>query len=68
MEAVEKMYSVKEVAGVLGWSPDTIRRLIYRGHLKAVLLPKSGRKARIYRVPRIRERDVKRFLDSHTTE
>ena len=27
----EKMYSVKEVAALLGWSPDTIRRLIYRG-------------------------------------
>jgi hypothetical protein len=38
------------------------------GHLKAVLLQKSGRKARIYRVRRIRERDIKRFLESHIAE
>jgi excisionase family DNA binding protein len=67
MEPFEKMYSVKEVAGILGWSSDTVRRLIYRKHLKAVFLPKTG-KRRIYRVPRIRESAVKRFLDSHTTE
>ena len=28
MDSIEKMYSVKEVAHVLGWGPDTIRRLI----------------------------------------
>src|SRR2546425_12634820 len=64
----EKMYSVKEVAALLGWSPDTIRRLIYRGHLRAVTLPASGRRKRIYRSTRIRERDIRRFLDSHDAE
>jgi excisionase family DNA binding protein len=64
----EKMYSVKEVAALLGWSVDTIRRLIYRGHLRAVVLPASGRRKRIYRSTRIRERDVRRFLDSHEAE
>jgi excisionase family DNA binding protein len=64
MESFEKMYSVKEVAGLLGWSPDTIRRLIYRNHLPAVLLPCSGRRKRIYRSARIRESDIKRFLNS----
>lgn len=64
----EKMYSVKEVAALLGWSPDTIRRLVYRGHLRAVMLPASGRRKRIYRSARIRERDIRRFLDSRDTE
>ncbi len=64
----EKMYSVKEVAALLGWSPDTIRRLIYRGHLRAVMLPSSSRRKRIYRSTRIRERDIRRFLDSHDAE
>src|SRR5437899_7337870 len=61
----EKMYSVKEVAALLGWSPDTIRRLIYRGHLRAVMLPRSGRRTRICRHVRIREREIHRFLNSH---
>ena len=37
MDSFEKMYSVKEVAAITGWGSDTIRRLIYRGHLRAVL-------------------------------
>ena len=38
MDAQEKWYSVKEVAGMLGCSCDHIRRLVFRGHLKAIRL------------------------------
>lgn len=65
MDSFEKMYSVKEAAALLSWSQDTVRRLIYRGHLTAVVLPKmSGGQRRICRSARIRERDIKQFLDS----
>ena len=54
MDSWEKMYSVKEVSAITGWSNDTIRRLVYRGHLKATMLPKSSsRRRRIYRSVRI---------------
>jgi hypothetical protein len=39
MDFNEKWLSVKEVSGVLGWSVDTIRRLIDKGHMKAIVLP-----------------------------
>ncbi len=63
MDSWEKMYSVKEVAAITGWSNDTIRRLVYRGHLKATTLPKStGRRKRIYRSTRIAESALRQFL------
>lgn len=66
MDSFEKMYSVKEVSGITGWSCDTVRRLIYRGDLKAVVLPVRGqRRKRIYRSARISEGEVKRFLDKN---
>ena len=61
MDSFEKMYSVKEVAYVTGWSPDTIRRLIYRGFLRATMLPRSGRRKRIYRSTRIPASEVKKL-------
>ncbi len=65
----EKVYSVKEVSALLGWSPDTIRRLIYRKHLRATILPKlsKGRK-RKYCPARVRERDIRHFLDTYRSE
>lgn len=49
MDSSEKWYFVKEVSGILGWSVDTIRRLVDRGFLKALTLPRtSGRRSRIY--------------------
>lgn len=65
----EKVYSVKEVSRVLGWSPDTIRRLIYRGHLRATILPKlsRGRHRKCFSA-RVRERDIKRFLEKYRSE
>ena len=53
MDSNEKMWSVKEVAFVLGVSRDSVSRLIRRGELKAVRLPRMGGRGanRIYRVP-----------------
>jgi len=66
MDSFGKMYSVKEAARLMGWSSDTVRRLIYRGHLRAVMLPTRGRRRkRIYRSARISEGDIKRFLDAN---
>lgn len=63
----EKMYSVKEVSYLTGWSCDTIRRLIYRGHLKAVILPIRGeRRKREYRSARIPSEEVIAFLKRNT--
>lgn len=59
----EKMYSVKEVADRFGVSPDTIRRMIRRGTLKAWRLPsKSDKRKRIYAVYRIPESEVQRVF------
>lgn len=55
--------SGQEVAGQLDWSTDTVRRLIYRGALKAVMLPQVRvRGKRIYRPVRITESEVQRFI------
>ena len=63
MDSWEKMYSVKEVSAITGWSNDTIRRLVYRGHLKATMLPKSSsRRKRIYRSVRIADGALRLFL------
>ncbi len=63
MDSWEKMYSVKEVSAITGWSNDTIRRLVYRGHLKATMLPKSSsRRRRIYRSVRIADSALRLFL------
>ena len=63
MDFWEKMYSVKEVSAITGWSNDTIRRLVYRGHLKATMLPKSSsRRRRIYRSVRIADSALRLFL------
>jgi len=57
----EKMYSVKEVAGMLGVGRDTVMRLIRRGRLRALKLPVCGGRGRnvTYRVS---EGDVGEFL------
>ncbi len=66
MDSWEKMYSVKEVSAITGWSCDTIRRLVYRGHLKATSLPKSpSRRKRIYRSTRIAESALRLFLKAN---
>jgi predicted site-specific integrase-resolvase len=62
----EKMYSAKEVAAVLGFGVDTVRRLIYRGYLKAVVLPTVPcHRKRIYRSARISGSELERFISAH---
>ena len=66
MDSFDRMYSVKEVSAITGWSTDTVRRMIYRGHLKAVTLPRSsGRRGRIYRSTRISESALRTFLKAN---
>ena len=57
---------IKEVAFVLGVSRDSVSRLIRRGELKAVRLPRMGGRGanRIYRVP---ESAVDRFRTGNMT-
>lgn len=63
MDSWEKMYSVKEVSAITGWSSDTTRRLVYRGDLEATLLPRqSHRRKRIYRSVRMPNSALKDFL------
>lgn len=63
MESFEKMYSVKEVSAISGWSVDSIRRRIDSGHIRAKVLPRiSGKRKRVYKSRRIPESEVRRFL------
>jgi hypothetical protein len=63
MDSNEKYYAVCEVSGILGWSVDTIRRLVDRGYMKAIVLPvKSGRRKRLYRSMRIAKSEVERCI------
>jgi predicted DNA-binding transcriptional regulator AlpA len=63
MESSEKFLSVKEVSGMLGWSVDTIRRMIQRGFMVAIVLPcKSNRRRRVYRSMRIAKSEVERCI------
>jgi hypothetical protein len=62
----EKMYSVKEVAAIFEISPDSVRRMIQRGILKAWKLPmKSDKRKRVYNVYRIPESEVQRVLRAY---
>jgi len=63
MDSNEKWLSVKEVSGMLGWSVDTIRRLVNRGHMKAIVLPcRSNRRIRSYRSMRISTSEIERCI------
>jgi len=63
MDSEEKWLSVKEVSGLFGWSVDTIRRLVDRGHMKAIVLPcRSNRRKRMYRSMRIARSEVERCI------
>jgi hypothetical protein len=60
----EKYYAVKELSEISGWSNDTIRRLIYHGHLEAVQIPATGRRRkRVYRSCRVLGRSWRRFTE-----
>lgn len=63
MDSSERWLSVKEVAAMLGFSSDTIRRLVVRGELRALRLPcKSSRRIRVYHSLRIANSEVIRFI------
>jgi excisionase family DNA binding protein len=64
----EKWYSVKEVANLLGFGVDTVRRLIRRGLIKALRLPvQSNRRKRKYECFRISDGELGRFMRAHMT-
>ncbi|PYJ67200.1 MAG: hypothetical protein DME76_15755 [Verrucomicrobia bacterium] len=62
MDSIEKMYSVKEVSLILGWSPDTIRRFVDRGIIKPLVIPQAARRRRRYRSMRIPDSEVRRCI------
>ncbi len=65
----EKWYSVKEVAGLLGFSRDTVIRQIRRGYLKAFVLPgKSSVRRRPYESRRIKGSEILRYVREHTEQ
>jgi excisionase family DNA binding protein len=69
MDSFEKMYAVKEAAAILGFSPDTVLRLIRRGELRAWKLPGSdGRRKRQYEVWRIPHSELVRFLKRNSSK
>jgi hypothetical protein len=60
---LEKWYSVKEVADILGFSEDTVIRQINRGFLKAFVLPgRSDKRHRIYRSRRVQGAEIIRYI------
>jgi excisionase family DNA binding protein len=62
MGTFEKMYSLKEAAGPLGCSRDSVARLVRSGHLQAVEFPRMG--GRGLNVKRqIPESELRRFLE-----
>jgi hypothetical protein len=61
----ERMLSVKEFAAVVGWGEDTIRRLIYRKLIRAVVLPQINTRKNVHRRARIPESEVERFIRRH---
>ncbi len=62
----EKWYSAKEVAGILGFSEDTVIRQINRGFLKAFVLPgKSPFRRRTYKCRRVLGRELVRYIDGY---
>lgn len=68
MSSDEKWYSVKEVSGKLGWSVDTIRRVVDRGEMKALMLTiRSNVRKRGYRSLRIPQSEIDRFIRNHST-
>jgi excisionase family DNA binding protein len=63
---LERYLSVKEFAHLVGWGEDTIRRLIYRKLIRAVLLPQVGGRKNVHRRARIPESEITRFVRAHS--
>ena len=62
----ERFLSVKEFAHAVGWGEDTIRRLIYRKLIRAVLLPQVNQRKKAHRRARIPESEIDRFVRVHS--
>jgi len=63
MDSNEKWFSVKEVAGILSVSADSVRRWIDRGNLPAFRFPTHSNKRRRRFVSfRIAEKDLESFI------
>ena len=63
----EKWYTVDEAAEVLGFSRDTVIRLIKSGELEAMTLPtKPGRRKRVYLSRRVQGAEIIRFAKKYT--
>lgn len=66
MNSFEKMYCVKEAAEILGFSRDTVLRLIHRKELKAWKIPgKQNPRKREYECWRIPESELHAFMRRH---
>jgi excisionase family DNA binding protein len=66
MNPNEKMYAVKEAAGILGVSRDSVMRLIRAGRLKAIRFPRMGGRGKNF-TWRIRFSDLSDFLSANLT-
>lgn len=64
----EKWFAVKEVAARYGVSPDTIRRRIRKGKIRALRFSdRSSKFKRIFEVFRISESELQRFERGNMT-
>jgi hypothetical protein len=57
----ERMLSVKEFAHAVGWGEDTVRRMIYRNLIRAIVLPQINPKKHVHRRARIPASEITRF-------
>ena len=62
MDTFEKMYSPKEVAGVMACSRDSVVRLMDRGELEFVEFPRMGGRG-TNRKRLVPESGIKRFFE-----
>ena len=65
-EKPEQFLSVKEFAHAVGWGDDTIRRLVYRKIIRAVILPQFNPKRCRHRRVRIPRSEVQRFIERNS--
>jgi len=65
----ERWYSVVEVAQIVGWSEDVVRRWIQRGLIEAFVQPGTrNRRKRTYRSVRIQGCEIARFMRAHLSQ
>jgi hypothetical protein len=65
-QKLERWLSVKEFGFAVGWGEDTIRRLIQKKVIRAVVLPQFRKGKGTYKPTRISESEVPRFLKAHS--